>query len=167
MDFCASKEKAPWQHKQSDMDRRFLHLKNLIWSDIHMSLGNSEVTFVAFWKRFIISICRKLCIDRQPISGLPCYNPIHYWSNFCKGVKQGIQLACIRCPNAQEISQFFIDLCVGVGYECSREDFETSFGDFLCIRTVAWQSTDFSPNATHSWCCRKDVNNYTHKIERN
>ena len=47
---------------------------------------------------------RKLCIGRQPISGLPRYNPIHYWSKFCKGVKQGIQLACIRCPNAQEIS---------------------------------------------------------------
>ena len=33
--------------------------------------------------------------------GLPLYNPIYYWSKFCKGVKQGIQLACIRCPNAQ------------------------------------------------------------------
>ena len=33
--------------------------------------------------------------------GLPCYNPLHYWSKFYKGVKQGIQLACIRCPNAQ------------------------------------------------------------------
>ena len=27
-----------------------------------------------------------------------------YWSKFCKSVKQGIQSACIRCLNAQEIS---------------------------------------------------------------
>ena len=50
------------------------------------------------------TIRRKLCIGHQPISGLPRYNPIHYYSKFCKGVKQGIQLACIRCRNAQEIS---------------------------------------------------------------
>ena len=45
-------------------------------------------------------IRRKLCIVRQPISGLLRYNIIHHWSKFCKGVKQGIQLACIWCPNA-------------------------------------------------------------------
>ena len=30
------------------------------------------------------NIRRKLCIGHQPSSGLPCYNPIHYWSKFCK-----------------------------------------------------------------------------------
>ena len=53
----------------------------------------------------IATIRRKLCIGLQPISGLPRYNPIHYWSIFYKGVKQGIQFACIRYPNAQEISK--------------------------------------------------------------
>ena len=53
-------------------------------------------------RNFIIR--RKLCIGRQPSSGLPRKNPIHYWSKFCKGVEQGIQLVCIRCRNAQEIS---------------------------------------------------------------
>ena len=28
----------------------------------------------------------------------------YYGLNYAKGVKQGIQLACIRCPNAQESS---------------------------------------------------------------
>ena len=51
-----------------------------------------------------INSITSMCIGRQPISGLLRYKPIHYWSKCCKGVKQGIQLACIRCPNAQEIS---------------------------------------------------------------
>ena len=35
-------------------------------------------------------IRRQLSIGRQIISGHLCYNPIHHWSKFCKGVKQRI-----------------------------------------------------------------------------
>ena len=89
---------------------------------IHPSRGRTGVSFGntfssswvwAVWRGIKIKIIkRKLCIDREPISGLPRYNPIHYWSKFCKGVKQGIQLACIRCrmhkksPNALKYWEF-------------------------------------------------------------
>ena len=52
-------------------------------------------------------IRRKLCTGRQPIVNRIVARKATDWSKFCKSVKQGIQLACIRCPNAQESSECF------------------------------------------------------------
>ena len=40
--------------------------------------------------------------DSDDVFLIPIRRKIMHWSKFCKGVKQGTQLACIRCPNAQE-----------------------------------------------------------------
>ena len=52
----------------------------------------------------IFIIRRKLCTCRLPIVNRVIARKTTDWSKFYKGVKQGIQLACVRCPNAQESS---------------------------------------------------------------
>ena len=44
-------------------------------------------------------IRRKLCIGRQPISRLPRYNPIHYWSKFCKRCETGDSIGLYSVSN--------------------------------------------------------------------
>ena len=45
--------------------------------------------------------------------------PYSLRSKFCKGVKQWIPLACIRCPNAQEISLCFIEKSIEIVTVCT------------------------------------------------
>ena len=55
----------------------------------------------SYLRKNLIDIGRRLCSGRQPIVNRVVARKATDWSKFCKGVKQGIQLACIWCPNAQ------------------------------------------------------------------
>ena len=103
--------------------------------------------FKKYCVKITFSIRRKLCIGHRPISGLPCYNPIHYWSKFCKGVKQGIQLACIRCLNAQEI--------------CWWRESNASEGSNLALKQRCHQGDTYPPkqrrNKHSGTCCTPSV----------
>ena len=52
----------------------------------------------------MFTIRRKLCTGRQAIVNRVVVRKGIDLSQFNKGVKQGVILACIRCPNAQESS---------------------------------------------------------------
>ena len=58
----------------------------------------------------LCTIRRNLCTGRQPIVNRVVAQKATDWSKFCKGVKQGIQLACVRCLNAEEILMLNIGL---------------------------------------------------------
>ena len=59
-------------------------------------------------KRLSESIRRKLYTGRQPIVNRVVAWKATDWSKFGKDVKQVNQLACIRCPNAQEAPNAFL-----------------------------------------------------------
>ena len=88
---------------------------------------------IAIVNTFLSNIRRKLCIGRQPSNGLLRYNPIHYWSKFWKDVKQGIQLACIRCPNAQDISWWYCPKWLNI-----QEHPHVTEGSLLGFFSVHW-----------------------------
>ena len=51
-----------------------------------------------------VAIRRKLRTGRQSIVNRVVARKATDWSKFSNGVKQEIQLACVRCPSAQKSS---------------------------------------------------------------